>query len=320
VTPRTARRTVFMVLFALVSCSVYDSSLLGGGGGSSSSGGGGSGNNGGTIIAGTESEDAGAGNSGTAGTSTTAGTGGTGGVSGSTNGGTENMGGEPPMGGDAGNGNDGGAGSSGGGAGGTVAGGGAGNGGKAGSGGTSGAGGSGGSTSATGCAKLSVPLDATGDRSHFVISLTNTQDLTTGTISLRFYVQAGAAGSILPYVQDPNFAFLGRPPADLTTFSGWSTITWDVAAEPTTGNITKNSIKRIGIEITANPAASGWSNPTVVYLDSVRVKMATFAFDSSDNISTLASTTDQGNQVLWFNNNASDSTATGALTWQATCP
>lgn len=320
-TPRTARRTTFMVLFALASCSVYDSSLLVGGGGSGSSGGGGAGNNGGSSTAGTETEDAGAGNGNTAGTSTIAGssgTGGTAGASGSTNGGTENMGGEPPTGGDAGNGNDGGAGSSGGGVGGTVAGGGAGNGGRGGAGGTSGAGGSGGTPSATGCAKLSVPLNESTDKSHFVIALNATQDLTTGTISVRFYVKSGAAGSILPYVQDASFGFLGRDPAELSSFSGWSVITWDVGAQ--TGTITKNNIRRVGVEINAAPDSEDWSDPTVVYLDSITVKTTSFPFDATGSVSTTASSTDQGGQVLWFNNGSTDSTATGAVTWQATCP
>ena len=137
---------------------------------------------------------------------------------------------------------------------------------------------------------------------------------------MRFYVEDGAAGSIVLYVQDPNFAFFARPVADISSFNGWSTITWDVAAQTTTGNIQKNNVKRVGIEITASPIASGWSNPTVVYLDSVTVKTTPFTFDTTSTVSTTGSTTDQSNQVLWFNNGNTDSTAAGTVTWQATCP
>lgn len=320
--PRTARRTALTVLFALASCNVYDSSLLRGHGGSGSNGGGGSGagSNGGTSTAGTEPDDAGASTGGSAGTQGGGSSSGSGGVSGSANGGTDNLGGEPPaMGGDGGM-NDGGAGSGGGGT--------AGSAGKAGAGGMGGSnagnggnGGSGGTPPATGCAKLSVPIDASNDKSHFLIALTSPQDLSTGTISVRFYVQAGVAGSILVYVQDANFAFLGRALTELNTFDGWSVINWDVGAQAVGGSsIAKNNIKRVGIEINAAPATAGWSNPTVVYLDSITVKTTSFPFDASASVSTTAGSTDQSGQVLWFNNGSSDSTATGSVTWQASCP
>lgn len=322
-TPRTVRRAAAAATLAIASCNVYDSSLLVGGGAGGGMGGG-SGNTGGSATAGTEPGDAGADTGGNAGTQTSGGSSGSGGASGGSNGGTESVGGEPPsIGGEAGTGNDGGAGAGTSGSGGSSSGSG-GTVGESGSAGTSGSGGNGGSagsTSATGCAKLSVPLDATGDKSHFLITLTSNQDLTTGTISVRFYVQAGNAGSITPYVQDPNYAFFGRlPAAELSTFSGWSTITWDVGAQTTTGNITKNNIKRVGIEINASPAASGWSNPTVIYIDSITVKTTSFPFETTASVSTTASSSDQGNQVLWFNSGGSDSTATGTLAWQATCP
>jgi hypothetical protein len=328
VTSRTARRIAGAVLFALASCNVYDPSLLGGGSGGNTSGGGPTG--GGT--GGTDSEDAGAGNGASAGTQTGGSTSGSGGMSGSSNGGTDNVAGEPPLGGEGGSGDTGGGGSA---SGGTTGGGGvggatggtprgAGSGGTTGgggSGGSGGNGGSGGSTSATGCAKLSVPMDAAGDKSHFLITLSSNEDLTAGTISVRFYVQAGAAGSILPYVQDPNYAFFGRPAADLSSFSGWSTINWDVGAQAVgSNNINKSTIKRVGVEITAYPASTGWSNPTIVYLDSITVKTTSFTFDATASVSTTSSSSDQSGQVLWFNSGSSDSTATGVPSWQATCP
>ena len=145
------------------------------------------------------------------------------------------------------------------------------------------------------------------------------------TISLRIYVQAGSGGRIFAYAQDSSFNFLG--PANkplLASQSGWVTLTWDVAAEPTVSPaITKTDVKRIGIEIQAAPSSS-WSNPTVVFVDSISVNTPnlSFPFGSSSTVSTATNvTSDQSGQVLWINNGSSDTTATGtALTWVATCP
>jgi len=184
--------------------------------------------------------------------------------------------------------------------------------------------------SAQGCAKLSVPLDDAADRVHFVISLTSPLDLSKGTVSVRFYVQSGSGGSIFSFVQDAArfhfFAVQGAARPKLSTFSGWSTLTWDVGAtDPGSSNIDKTTIKRIGVEINAAPDAV-WSNPTVVYLDSITVVQpsltTSFTFDTSSSVSTSTSnTSDVSGQVLWLNSLTSDTTATGvSLGWQATCP
>jgi len=184
--------------------------------------------------------------------------------------------------------------------------------------------------SAKGCAKLSVPLDDAADRVHFVISLSSPLDLSKGTVSVRFYVQSGSGGSIFSFVQDAArfhfFAVQGAARPKLSTFSGWSTLTWDVGAtDPGSSNIDKTTIKRIGVEINAAPDAV-WSNPTVVYLDSITVVQpsltTSFTFDTSSSVSTSTSnTSDVSGQVLWLNSLTSDTTATGvSLGWQATCP
>jgi len=195
----------------------------------------------------------------------------------------------------------------------------------AGSAGVSGAaGGAGGANqTASGCAKLSVPLDATSDKAHFVITLASTADLSGATISMRFYVQAGQGGAIFNYVQDSGtYHFLGVPEAkrqSLSGASGWSTVSWDVGAEPASAGtgLVKTSIKSIGIEINAQPS-SAWSNPTVVYVDSITVQSPalSFTFDAASSVSTNNTT-----GTLWLNSNSQDTTASGsAVTWQATCP
>jgi len=205
---------------------------------------------------------------------------------------------------------------------------------SAGAGGTSGAGaggtgGVGGALqTANGCAKLVVPLASASDKAHFVISLTSPVDMSGATLSMRVYVQAGTGGWIFNYVQDNNtYRFLGVPTAkrrQLNSLSGWSTIDWDVGAEPDSAatGIAKTSIKNIGIEINAQPASS-WSNPTVVFIDSIvlATPSRTFAFDATSSVYTTPTSTNAPGQALWLNAGATDTTATGAaLSWQATCP
>ncbi len=307
--------------------------MLGGGGGVAAGTGGGSSGDAGTggVAAGEGGTGGiatgGAGMGGTAGTS--AGTGGTSsgmaGAAGTMGGaGSSNSGGGAGMGGRAGT-------SSMGGKGGTSAAGASGAGGAAGAGGRAGKGGAGGAgggaTTMNGCAKLSVPMNDANDKAHFTLSLNNTANLGAAgtTISLHVYVQAGTGGRIFAYAQDSSFNFLG--PANrplLANQNGWVTLTWNVASEPTVSPaITKSDVKRIGIEIQAAPSTT-WSNPTVVYVDSITVNTPSlsFPFSTSGTVSTATNqSSDVSGQVLWLNANSSDTTASGtALSWVATCP
>jgi len=206
-----------------------------------------------------------------------------------------------------------------------------GNGGAAGKGGTSGSGGLAGSggtnTTAEGCARLSVPLNGASDKAHFTISLTNVADLSDSgtTISMRIYVQAGSGGTIFPYAQDPDFNFLGQDDRPLLADQdGWVTLRWNIAAEPNvTPAIDKSNVRRIGIEINAAPSMN-WSNPTVVFVDSISVNSPalSFPFNTSGTVSTSTNqTSDPSSQVLWLNSDSSDTTASGtALSWVDTCP
>lgn len=191
-----------------------------------------------------------------------------------------------------------------------------------------------GGTPATGCAKLTIPMDASNDKAHFVISLANNTDFSAAgtTISMHVYVEAGAAGSIFNYVQDGsgNFRFLGPAQASWPSLKAqvgkWSTLTWNVAAEPVGGSqITKTIIKRIGIEVNAVPDMSGWSASTVIYVDSITVNTPalSFTFDAMGSVNTATNiTADQSGNVLWLNSNSSDTTATPitAPSWVDTCP
>jgi hypothetical protein len=193
---------------------------------------------------------------------------------------------------------------------------------------TGGGGGGGATTTANGCAMLSVPLDNATDKAHFVISLTSPSDLSHATISMRLYVRAGSGGSIFNYVQDSGtYHFFGVEPAQraaLASFSGWSTVTWDVGAQADSAatGIVKTSIENVGIEIGALPSSS-WTSPTIVYIDSIAVKTPTlsFTFDGSSSVYPTATTTAAAGQALWLNGGATDTTAVGVtLSWQTTCP
>jgi hypothetical protein len=189
--------------------------------------------------------------------------------------------------------------------------------------------GAGGSPTATGCAKLSVPIDDALDRAHFVISFTSPIDLssvTTAIISMRVYVKAGVGGTIFSYVQDSGYHFLGVSTAArpaLSSLSGWTTLSFNVGTQPEgSSGIIKTDIRRIGIEINAAPQTV-WSNPTVVFVDSITVATPalSFTFDAAGSLTATSSGTDVAGQVMWLNNGTTDTTATSAtLGWQATCP
>ena len=180
---------------------------------------------------------------------------------------------------------------------------------------------------ANGCARLFVPLDDAADKAHFVISLASTADLSAATLSMRLYVQAGGGGSLFNYVQDNGtYHFLGVASAQrrlLSSFSGWSTLTWNIGAEPEAAtDIDKANIRNVGIEINAQPSST-WSNPTIVYVDSITLTTPTrsFTFDASGSVNPTATTSNTAGETLWQNSGTLDTTATGVtLSWQATCP
>jgi len=320
-------------------CSVYDSSLLGSGGG------GGGGGDGGVVSGGGAAADSG-GPSAMAGAVATGGTGGSG-VAGLEN--TAGMSGDAgaagmlgeggatsPSKGGAGAGTAGtsgrsGAAGTGGSAGNAGLGGssgrsGAGGGGTSGAGGSAaGAGGSGGSVlTANGCAFLSVPLTAAGNQARFDISLTSSTNFSAATISMRVYVKAGVGGVISNYVQDTAFNVLHNSTVTpLKTVSGWQTLTWNIGAQgPGSSGIALTGVSRIGIEINASPDTS-WSNPTLVYVDSITVSSPalSFSFDTSGTVTSTSSFLDVAGQVLWLNSNKVDTSATGVtLGWLASCP
>jgi hypothetical protein len=213
----------------------------------------------------------------------------------------------------------GGAGNAGGGVGGDGAGNaGAGAGGAGSGGGGAGSGGS--SEVCTGCARLSVPLAAAADQAHFTITLPAATDFSAATIAIRVARYAGTGGWFKAYIQEGSPNFLYQDSVETTIASigtSMQTISWDVATAGTTAD--KTIIRRIGVEISGN-GASSWTNPTVVYVDSITVTgttlaMSSFTFDTSATVSTTP-TGNGPNNVIWLNNFSGDTNVTGAtLGW-----
>jgi hypothetical protein len=340
---------------AIAGCNVYDSQLIG-----SAFGAGGAPGTGGTGGSSAGVAGRGGGNGGTAGVPNTGGVGGTTGglggggatadggaaatgATGGTEGGSDGEGGEDPgVGGSAGagaggqggaggagamagSGATGGAGAGGAGAGGAGAGGaGAGGSGAAGAGaggaGAGGVAGSAGGETCSGCARLSVPLAASGDRAHFTLLLPADTDLSAATITFRVAKIAGTGGTFRGYIQEgsPNYASQGATGTTIASMStGMQDIAWSIASAGTAAD--KTRIRRIGIEIVGT-GGSSWTNPTVLYVDRIVVtgsslSPATYPFGTASTVHTTP--TEQGpTGALYLNSHSGDTTVTGAaISW-----
>jgi hypothetical protein len=151
-------------------------------------------------------------------------------------------------------------------------------------------------------------------------------DLTGKTLTVRTLVQAGSAGSIRLYVQagasaSPAYAWVFSGQTALSGTGTWQNITYG----PPAGTATTGAW-RLGIEVTAAPATSGWTASTVVYVDSVTVNTTTpisYTFDASSTVYTTQTTGDQVDK-MWINIADQDTpsqTRTGtSVAWVATCP
>ncbi len=297
---------------------------MGGGDGSGGATGGttgGSDGSGGTSASGgsgNEGGEAGVGNPGSGGTGGSGGDDASGGTVGAT-GGSDATGGTDATGGSGGSSGVGGA-SGGGASGGGASGGGAGAGGS--SPGTGGSAGTGGSPPATGCAVLTTALDAEDDQAHFVVTLPADTDFTDATVSVRLHVSGATGGSLFMYVQQATYEFWGQEPQALSGFSGLTTIDWNVGEETTTG-VDKTLIRRIGIEINGDGSAT-WTDPTIVYLDSITVTQASlsFPFDGTGTVYTTPASSHSSDTALWLNSATADTTALegSSVAWSETCP
>ncbi len=337
---------ILLGAFAAMSCSIYDSSLLddlpaganhGGGAGDTSRAG--TAGEGGVPDGEGGTPEAGAGGAGRGGTGPgeggeggalgdeagAAGEAATGGASGSGSG-TAGIGGATGGGagvggasGASGNAGTGGAGAGGAGAGGAGAGGaGAGGAGAGGAGAGGTAGGEPCPTGGTGCARLSVPLSTAGDRTLFSIALGAATDFSNAVISYRVYKAAGTGGRIWAYVQhggNPDYNLIYGGARNFDAFGGWQTLTWDVATSMPGFTFDKSIIYRLGIEIVAS-GSGPWTDPTVVYIDSISVtsgpSVGPWPFDDATSVSSAGTAP---SNVLLLSGNASELVPGSTLDW-----
>jgi hypothetical protein len=126
--------------------------------------------------------------------------------------------------------------------------------------------------SCTGCARLSVPLAAPTNKANYVITLPAVMDFRNAVITYRLFKRAGTGGEIRGYIQhsgNPDFGQLFQSrPLRLSACDGWEEIVWNVADEG--GNYDKTIVGRVGIHV-IGIGSTEWTNPTIVYLDSISV-------------------------------------------------
>jgi hypothetical protein len=172
----------------------------------------------------------------------------------------------------------------------------------------------------TGCARLSVPLATNTDRAHFVIGLPSPTDFSMATIAIRVARYAGTGGHFKAYIQEGSPNYLQQVSTETNIASigtAMQTINWDVSTAGTGAD--KTIISRVGLEIIGTGATS-FTNPTVIYVDSITITgttltMASFPFDTSSTVSTTP-TSSGPNNVMWLNNFSADTNVTGAaLSW-----
>lgn len=319
---RPLRQKLWIAGLVIAGCNVYDPSLLSGGMNGQAIAGGGFGAAG--LTGQPPEDDGGAGTAGEAGApvepSAGAAMGGVAGQAGHTAAG-QNSGGAST---------DGGSPSSGGGGNATGS---AGKGGSIGKGGSAGSATAGSSTSGgasgsagnagaaqSGCALLSVPLEASTDYFHAVITLDSDTNLSNATLSARVYAPNATGGGFYLYVQQASYAYYAQSPQALTGLKDWVTISWDLSLATPSG-FDKTKVRRIGIGITAGDSTA-WADPTLVYVDTVTVAAPTlsFPFETVSSVNTTPTNYHVGDNAIWMNNGPNDTTAIGAtISWSAKC-
>jgi hypothetical protein len=138
-----------------------------------------------------------------------------------------------------------------------------------------------------GCAVLTVPLAAEGDRTLYMLELPQLVDFSAASLTYRVYVDAGVGGRIIAFAQHgaPDYQLIQGGQRFFDQLDGWTDVTWNVGDVETTFD--KSVIKRIGFEISTEGAAA-WSNPTVVYLDWITLSSnmaGPFTFDDASSVS-----------------------------------
>jgi hypothetical protein len=163
-----------------------------------------------------------------------------------------------------------------------------------------------------------VPLTSATQRTFFVIDLPDFTDFSNASLTFRVLPVSVSGGRILAFVQHD-----GVPPGDynliqgglrtLSSLSGWTTITWNIAQTVPGFTFDKTVIRRIGIEVSGT-GSTAWTNPTVLELDSITITDAIagpFLFDAAASVD--ADTTEPN--VLGIATNPPDAVPGSTLDW-----
>lgn len=123
-----------------------------------------------------------------------------------------------------------------------------------------------------GCARIVVPLSASTNRANFVIPLPEIVDFSNAVITYRLFKLAGTGGEIRGYIQhsgDPDFNQLfSINGLRLSACDGWEEFVWNAGAQ--NANYDKKIVGRVGFHVVGT-GSTQFTNPTIIYLDSITV-------------------------------------------------
>ncbi len=143
--------------------------------------------------------------------------------------------------------------------------------------------------SCSGCARMEVVLTELDSKAHFKIMLPVPTDLSSASVTFVVQRFAGTGGQLRGFIQSgDDFTFSESVPTNISDISDtdMQTIVWDMS------NVTleaRSAVKYIGIQLSGRGGGTVFTNPTVVYLDSVRVtgsdlEVDYWPFDTEDSI------------------------------------
>jgi hypothetical protein len=166
-----------------------------------------------------------------------------------------------------------------------------------------------------GVAVLSVPLTATAQNQRYGNIFPGFPDLTNGTITVRMYAPGATGGNLTVYfTDDPDFTAAGGRTLALSDLAGgWTDQAFLVG--PPSGDYDPTHIRQINIVVSSDNTAGPWTNPTVIYIDSVR--SSNNIINDFFNVGTpLQGPTSVQNMAI-----STQQTLTGStLTWSDTVP
>jgi hypothetical protein len=119
-----------------------------------------------------------------------------------------------------------------------------------------------------GLVALSVPLAAPNTKHRFAEVFTPYPNLEGSTITVRVYAPGATGGFLEVGAVDGNSNFsLSVVQVELKTLDKWTDITVPVTSP---GNFNPKIVKQINLEVFTGGGVGPWTNPTVIYVDSVR--------------------------------------------------